>query len=82
MDLKSEMGGDSKARRTAGSVGKSGQTSGHLLEVKLGGRGGRGRPTEHRRQSKQENSYRSPARTPLEIRLEVLNYEIARVGAE
>ena len=28
----------------------------HLLEVKLGGRGERGRPTEHRRQSKLENS--------------------------
>ena len=82
MDLQSEMGGGSMTGRAAGSVGKSGQTSGHLLEVKLGGSGGRGRPTEHRRQSKLENSHRSAARTPLEIRLEVLNYEIARVRAE
>ena len=77
MDLQSEIGGGSKAGRAAGSVGKSGQTSGHLLEVKLGGRGGRRRPTEYRRQSKLENSHRSAARTPLEILLEVLNNEIA-----
>ena len=82
MDLQSEMGGGSKAGRAAGSVEKSGQTSGHLLEVKLGGRGWRGRPTGDRIQSKLENSHRSAARTPLEIRLEVLNNEIARVRAE
>ena len=72
VDLRSEMGDSSKAGRAAGSVGKPDQTSGHLLEVKLGERGGGGeRPTEHRRQSKLENSPRSAARTPLKIRLEV-----------
>ena len=69
VDLQSEMSGGSKAGSAAGSVGISGQTSGHLLKMKLGGRGGRGRPAEHRRQPKLENLHRSAAPTPLETDL-------------